>query len=153
MTKKTRTKVPSNVDRVTCNGEVKYQRINEQIEQLKKVRDAAPDETTNINLRGTCLRIESGEIHAFYGDKNHYAVNSATVSDLKDIRLLADIDTIIEQHEEIIAKDARIAELECTLKCAVTVFHEYEMSVDDYPTQKHKDFISVVKSALDKGDL
>lgn len=137
VSKKTRTKVPDNVDRVTCNGEVRYQKVNgkleivmtnEQIEQLKKVRDAAPDETTNINLRGTCLRIESGEIHAFYGDKNHYAVNSATLSDLKDIRLLADIDTIIEQHEEIIAKDARIAELNRKL---LSYQDDYEDGLDD----------------------
>ena len=55
---------------------------------------------TNINKHGTTLRIENGEIHAFYGSKEHYAINQASRFDLNEIRWLPDIAELVELRKK-----------------------------------------------------
>ena len=62
--------------------------------------DNAQALATNINKHGTTLRIENGEIHAFYGSKEHYAINQASRFDLNEIRWLPDIAELVELRKK-----------------------------------------------------
>lgn len=150
MTKQTRTKVPSNVDRVTCNGEVKYQRVmtDEQIDQLKKTLDDAPNDKCYL---------ENGYYFSFIGsqycvwDIDRKGWYSAIFSGLNG-SLVSDIDTIIEQHEQIAAKDARIAELELTCNLLLLACKDIGVHTTIETDTAYNSAIKLLGSALDKGD-
>ena len=98
------------------------------VEQLKRIRDEVPDETTNINLAGTPLRIDDERAWAFYGDKNKYAVNTAISSDLVGVRSLSDINTIIELAEE---NEKQAAEIDALKNLATSLSSELYTAITE----------------------